>query len=64
MEILKKIEGKYYTQNAELRIEERVFFTEGRVANSSDFRLATDEEVAEWRDYQKRQEEELNLNIE
>ena len=64
MEILKKIEGKYYTQNAELPIEERVFFTEGRVANVNDFRLATDEEVAEWKAYLKRQEEELNLNIE
>ena len=55
MEILKKIEGKYYTQSAELPIEERVFFTEGRVANKNEFRLATDAEVAEWEEYQKKQ---------
>ena len=64
MEILKKIEGKYYTQNAELPIEERVFFTEGRVANKADFRLATEEEIDAWKEYLKRQEEELNINIE
>lgn len=61
MEILKKIEGRYYTQSTELPIEERVFFTEGRVANKNEFRLATDEEVTEWRAYQKIQEEEYEV---
>ena len=58
MEILKRIEGRYYTQNTELPIEDRVFFTEGRVANKADFRLATNEEMAEWKEYQRKQEEE------
>ena len=58
MDILHKVDGRYYTQNSELPIEERVFFTEGRVANKDDFRLATDEEVAEWKEYQERLERE------
>lgn len=63
MEKLNKIEGKYYTQNAdELPIEERVFFTEGVVANVSDFRIATDAEVAEWKEYEKQHEEGLLLH--
>ena len=61
MEILKKIEGKYYTQNAELPIEERVFFTEGRVANVNDFRLATDEEIEEWNEYQRKLSDNIKL---
>ena len=56
MEKLNKIEGKYYTQNRELPIEERVFFTQGIVVNTSDFRVATDEEVDAWREYQRKQE--------
>lgn len=59
MEKLNKIEGKYYTQNRELPIEERVFFTQGIVVNKSDFRIATDEEVDAWREYQRQQEEEM-----
>ena len=59
MEKLNKIEGKYYTQNRELPIEERVFFTQGVVVNKSDFRIATDEEVDAWREYQRKQEEEI-----
>ena len=59
MENLEKVEGKYYTQNVdELPIEERAFFTQGKVANVNDFRIATDEEVAEWKDYQERIERE------
>lgn len=61
MEKLEKIEGKYYTQNIEvLPIEERVFFTQGKVANVDDFRFATDDEVAEWKECLKRQEDEFN----
>lgn len=62
MDTLEKIEGKYYTQNiSELPIEDRVFFTEGRVANKDDFRVATDAEVEEWKEYQKRLEEEYEV---
>lgn len=61
MEKLNKIKGKYYTQIEELPIEERVFFTEGVVANINDFRVATDIEVANWKEYQRKQEEEMML---
>ena len=64
MEKLNKIEGKYYTQNRELPIEERVFFTQGIVVNTSDFRVATDEEVDAWRKYQRNQEVEMVIEIE
>lgn len=61
MEKLNKIEGKFYTQNIdELPIEERVFFREGLVVNVNDFRIATEDELAEWKEYQKKQEEEFN----
>ena len=61
MEKLEKVEGKYYTQNIEvLPIEERVFFTQGKVANVNDFRFATDEEIEEWKEYQRKQEEEYD----
>lgn len=60
MEKLNKKEGKYYTQNVdELPIEERVFFTEGTVANVNDFRIATESEIAEWEEYKKKQDKEL-----
>jgi hypothetical protein len=60
MEKLNKIDGKYYTQNVdELPIEERVFFREGVVANVNDFRVATDIEIANWKEYQRKQEEEI-----
>ena len=55
MENLERIEGKYYTQNVdELPIEERVFFTQGKVANVNDFRFATEEEISDWREYEER----------
>jgi hypothetical protein len=60
MEKLNKIDGKFYTQNVdELPIEERVFFREGLVANVNDFRVATEKEIEEWKEFQKKQEEEL-----
>jgi hypothetical protein len=60
MENLEKVEGKYYTQNVdELPIEERVFFTQGKVANVNDFRFATEEEISTWREY----EDKLNNEI-
>ena len=62
MEKLRKIEGEYYTQNIEeLPIEERVFFTEGFVANKKDFRFATELEVEAWQQWQKELEEKMKL---
>jgi hypothetical protein len=62
MNTLKKIEGVYYTQNIEnLPIEERVFFREGKGvgATNENYRVATEQEIEEWKEYQKKQEEEL-----
>ena len=59
MNTLKNI-GVYYTQNIEnLPIEERVFFREGKGVNATGdyYRVATSEELAEWKDYKKKQEE-------
>ena len=59
MNTLSKQEGIYYTQNIEnLPIEERVFFREGKgvSATSEHYRVATQEEVAEWEEYKKQQE--------
>ena len=63
MNKLEKQEGVYYTQNIEnLPIEERVFFREGKgvSATSENYRVATPQEVAQWEEYKKRQE---NTNI-
>lgn len=57
MEKLNRKDGVLYTQNAELPIEERVFFVEGLVADKNDYRPATSEELAEWKEFQKKQEE-------
>ena len=60
MEKLNKIDGVYYTQNVEeLPIEERVFFVEGLVADVNDYRAATNKEIEEWKEYQKKQEEKI-----
>lgn len=62
MNTLKNI-GVYYTQNIEnLPIEERVFFREGKGVNATGeyYRVATAEELAEWEEYKKKQEEEFN----
>lgn len=60
MEKLIKKEGAYYTQVANnIPIEERVFFKAGLVANPKDWREATAEEVAEWEEYQRKQQEEM-----
>lgn len=61
MNTLKNI-GVYYTQNIDnLPIEERVFFREGKGVNATGeyYRVATAEELAEWEEYKKKQEEEL-----
>lgn len=56
--------GVVYTQNAELPIEERVFFRQamGMNADSEHFRLATKEEIAEYEAWQKEQDNLLNGN--
>jgi hypothetical protein len=62
MNTLKKIEGVYYTQNIEnLPIEERVFFREGKgiSATNENYRVATSKEIEEWKEYLKKQEEEI-----
>lgn len=59
MNQLEKMEGIYYTQNVEgLPIEERVFFREGKgvSATSDNYRVATPEEVAAWREWMEEQE--------
>lgn len=64
MNTLKKIEGVYYTQNIEnLPIEERVFFREGKGvgATNENYRVATESEIEEWKEFQKKQEEEMML---
>lgn len=62
MNTLKKKEGVYYTQNIEnLPIEERVFFREGKGvgATNENYRVATEQEIEEWKEFQKKQEEEI-----
>lgn len=57
------MEGRYLTQRAELPIEERIFVKEvtGINATEEHYREATDAEVAEWKEYRRKQEEELGL---
>ena len=62
MNTLKKIDGVYYTQNIDdLPIEERVFFREGKgvSATNENYRVATEQEIEEWKEYQRKQEEEM-----
>lgn len=62
MNTLKKKEGVYYTQNIDdLPIEERVFFREGKgiSATNENYRVATEKEIEEWKEYQRKQEEEV-----
>lgn len=62
MEKLIKKEGIYYTQVANvLPIEERVFFSQGLVADINDYRIATEEEITAWKEYQAKQEEEMKV---
>ena len=60
MNTLEKKDGVYYTQNIDdLPIEERVFFREGKgvSATNEHYRIATEDEIAMWQQYQKEQEE-------
>lgn len=56
-----KNNGVVYTQNAEIPIEERVFFREaiGIGVNDGRFREATEEEIMAKAEYDKRMAEEL-----
>ncbi len=63
MNKLEKQAGVYYTQNIEnLPIEERVFFREGKgvSATSEHYRISTPQELDDWKEYKKQQE---NTNI-
>ena len=62
-----KDNGVVYTQNAELPIEERVFFRQAMGVNADDkhFRPATEEEISEHEAWQMEEEKRLNeLNYE
>jgi hypothetical protein len=59
MEKLEKKEGVVYTQNKELPIEERIFFVEGVVADKADYRIATEQELIEKEEYERKMMEEF-----
>jgi hypothetical protein len=59
MEKLEKKEGVVYTQNKELLIEERVFFVEGVVADKDDYRIATEQELMDKEEYERKMMEEF-----
>ena len=61
MNTMKANEGKYLTQRADLPIEDRIFVKEisGVNATSEYFREATEQEVAEWEEYKRKQLENL-----
>lgn len=68
MNNIDKKEGILYTQNADVPIEERVFFREGKgvTATSEHYRIATPEEIAaweNWRAWQQTIEEPLSAGI-
>jgi hypothetical protein len=61
MNKLQQKDDIFYTQNIEtLPIEERLFLREicGVSATNENYRVATEQEIEEWKEYQKRQEEE------
>lgn len=59
MNNLNKKEGVLYTQNKDVAIEERVFFSEGKgvSATSEHYRVATPEEIAAWQEWREKQED-------
>ena len=60
MEKLEKKKDVLYTQNVTLPTEERVFFSEGLVANVSDYRIASEQEILLY--YESKKMEEMNYN--
>lgn len=64
MNTLQAESGKFLTQNKEgLSIEERIFVRKvsGVKATKEYFRLATQDEIEAWHEYQAKQEEEMKL---
>lgn len=61
---MKANEGKWLTQRADLPIEERIFVKEitGVKATYEYYREATTDEIEEWEEYKRKQEEELGKN--
>ena len=51
--------GYFLTQSAEVANEDRIFITaiKGENVNEADWREATEQEVAEWEEYKRKQEE-------
>lgn len=64
MNKLKSLDKGYYTQTAEVAIEERIFVKEvaGMKATKEYFRIATDAEVSEWEDLKKKQAEDMMMS--
>ena len=64
MNTMKANEGKWLTQRADLPIEERIFVKEitGVKATYEYYREATTDEIEEWEEYKRKQEEELGKN--
>ena len=61
MNILPRLIQGYYTQNADVAVEDRIFVKEvaGVRATKEHFREATDEELSQWEDLKKKQAEEM-----
>ena len=60
MKKLEEKKGVIYTQNRDdIDISKRVFFSAGLVVDVNDYRIATQEELIAWKEYQKKQEEEI-----
>lgn len=61
MNTIKAKEGGYLTQIAELSIEERIFVKEitGVNATYEYYREATEEEIRDWEEYNRKQAEEM-----
>lgn len=60
MNRLPRLEQGYYTQVEEVAIEDRIFVKEiaGVRATKEHFRLATQDEIAQWEELKRKQEEE------
>ena len=67
MNELKRLETGYYTQiEYELPIEQRIFVKQvrGVKATMEYYRIATDEEITAWKEYQAQQNELNHINME
>lgn len=61
MKEIKSREGYYLTQSTDVAENERVYVTaiKGANVNEADWREATEDEIAAWEEYKKKQEETL-----